>query len=263
MKTCKLLIAEDNRALCDLWEQSFSFCPDIDVCGVVHNGKRALEEIENQQPDLLLLDLIMPVLDGISVLKNLQTCPPAKHLRILVMSAVDETTVIDKAMEIGADYFVIKPMDFEELLYRVRMLMGSSKPASAIPVERQIAIMLQSMEISPSLFGYTYISEAVARILQVGSVVPLTKDIYADIAARHQTNVDCVEGAIRKTIHRAAQINTEAYRLLVNTYGNGQKLTNAKFLMAIAEQVKFGMVSESESEIPQDTPLTSEAHSQE
>ena len=197
----------------------------------------------------------MPVLDGISVLKNLQNCPPSKHLRILVMSAVDETTVIEKAMEIGADYFVIKPMDFEELLYRIRMLMGSAKPAAAIPVERQIATMLQSMDISPSLFGYTYISEAVARILQVGSVVPLTNDIYADIAARHQTTVDCVEGAIRKTIRRAAQLNTEVYRYLVRTYGNAHKLTNAKFLMALAEQVKFGMVTESDADAPQDVSL--------
>lgn len=110
-----LLVVEDNNELSGILENFFSFMNEFQLCGIAHDGEDALEQIKAKQPDVVLLDLIMPKLDGISVLKELQDYDLQQKPRIVVTSAIQQDKVTKEAISLGANYYVSKPYDLIKL----------------------------------------------------------------------------------------------------------------------------------------------------
>ncbi len=94
---------------------------------VAENGKHALEVVANTQPDLMILDVLMPGLDGYSVCTQLRRDPNFCHMPILMATGLEDVNSIEQAFEAGATNFVIKPINWTLLVYHVRYILRSAE----------------------------------------------------------------------------------------------------------------------------------------
>jgi len=121
-KAIKIVIADDNREFCELLKEFLSQQDDLILVGIANNGLEALELIEKHSPDIIVLDIIMPHLDGIGVLEKLASGYIANRPRVIMLTAFGQETVTQRAVELGADYYILKPFDFSVLASRIRQL---------------------------------------------------------------------------------------------------------------------------------------------
>ena len=115
----KILIVDDEDSIVDALEQSLSLA-GFDVISA-KTGATALVRIYQEQPDLVLLDLIMPVLSGYDVLREVRDNPTTKNLPVIVITGVPDVKSEQTALEMGATYFVTKPWDPEILQAAIRV----------------------------------------------------------------------------------------------------------------------------------------------
>ncbi len=117
--TSSVLIADDDIAICKALERNLRF-EGFKVRSAL-NGEIAIEEIEKDLPDILILDINMPEVDGIQVTKYLRSLDI--DIPICILSARDEVSDRVSGLEAGADDYVIKPFSFDELLARIHALL--------------------------------------------------------------------------------------------------------------------------------------------
>lgn len=242
----QLLIADDSLETCDILENYFSLTQQINVCGIAHDGDEALFRIAQCQPDVLLLDLIMPKVDGLAVLERLGRIPLPKHPKVIVTSAVGQESFTSTALILGADYYMIKPYDLSDLYSRICTVAAvEAKKAlqtSIFPkgndLELQVSRSLLELGLPPHMLGYRYSSTAVLLLLSEDRPQSIVKDVYARVAKKFATTPECVEGAIRKAIRRAWDAKREEIRLLT---GNAKETppSNGRFLTNLAQHVRL------------------------
>ena len=119
----RILVADSNQDFCRLITDTFSREKDLDVVGVAGDGIEALNMLAQFKPDLLLMDLVLPKLDGLEVLRRLSKS--GNRSSIIVLSAFVNSKVIADCSALGADYFMPKPCDIPALLSRIRQLSGN------------------------------------------------------------------------------------------------------------------------------------------
>ena len=88
------------------------------------NGQEALDKIKSQQPDLILLDLMMPVLDGFAVLKEIKDDDALRDIPVIIVSAASDSKSIVKGIKQGADDYITKPIDAESLKSKLKDHLG-------------------------------------------------------------------------------------------------------------------------------------------
>jgi DNA-binding response OmpR family regulator len=115
-----VLVVDDEPQV--VWMLRFSLEAEGYRTLEARDGRAALEEIRRHRPDLVLLDVMMPVMDGWSVLEELQALPESERPRVVVVSARASLRDRAKAAELGADAFVAKPFNVEDLLDVLRTL---------------------------------------------------------------------------------------------------------------------------------------------
>jgi two-component system response regulator (stage 0 sporulation protein A) len=121
----RLLIVEDHVELADILYECLSdyINPKIDIVGVAYNGTEAVELITKKEPDIVFLDLIMPKLDGLSVLKEVNSLGLKKKPCFIVISAIGSDAIIKQAKKLGAEYYLVKPFNIDSavsLVERIR-----------------------------------------------------------------------------------------------------------------------------------------------
>jgi DNA-binding response OmpR family regulator len=131
----RILIADDNKLNADLLEAH------LDGTGyetkIAGNGDETLALARDWKPDLVLLDVMMPKLSGFEICKVLRSDAATKSIGVLMVTALDQTTDIERAVEVGTDDFITKPINKTELLMRVRALLEARKEENEI--ERGLA----------------------------------------------------------------------------------------------------------------------------
>ena len=122
-RTPRVLIAEDNPQGAELFEAYLSAC-DYDL-RIAADGEQALKQVADWRPDLILLDVMMPRISGFEVCKRLRADPATRDIAVLMVTALDQPSDIERAVEAGTDEFVSKPINKNDLLLRVRSLLRS------------------------------------------------------------------------------------------------------------------------------------------
>jgi len=117
----RILIADDNRQNRELVEAYLSV--EDHVIAMAEDGLKTLEMVEEFQPDLILLDIMMPKMSGFEVCQQLKKNPSTQDIPVLMVTALRETVDIEKAVDAGADDFLSKPVNRIELKTRVRSLL--------------------------------------------------------------------------------------------------------------------------------------------
>ncbi len=268
MEKTKILIADDNREFCDILSKFLSMDDDFEVIGVAKDGLEALDKITEEQPDVLILDIIMPHLDGLGVLEGINNLGLEKFPKIVVLSAVGQDQITQKAIELGADYYVVKPFDFKIFIKRLRQIVGSDNATEPInkndyikipvsnsvnvsstrSVEARITNIIHEIGVPAHIKGYLYLREAIAMVIEDMELLgAVTKELYPNIAKRYNTTPSRVERAIRHAIEVAwtrGKIDTidKIFGYTVNT--NKGKPTNSEFIAMVADKLRLEMEME-------------------
>ncbi len=237
----KVLIVDDHPSSCAILRDYFKSFRSISVCGVAFNGADAMEIIQRQKPDVVLLDIIMPELDGLSLLEQLNEASQKGLLTmpiVIILSSLNIETVTKKALHLGASYYLIKPYPLEHLLDCILMFSNSAlcqtDPAEfSTPFNASITRYLIEIGMSTHIVGYRYCIQSLELLLAQNSYSPLMKCIYPIVAAKNNTTASCVESALRKAI---ATVSDPELRVL----------SNRSFLSRIAEHIRLS----------HDTPLS-------
>lgn len=181
---------------------------DIEVTGAVSNGKEAIVMLPTINVDILITDLVMPIVDGFGLLEHLQCIEYPVPPKVIVLTSLTRDAIISKAMSLGASYFMCKPCDLEVLYKRILEVSSYARPQvlgkkENLPPRGSDSIneMLDSQGISCSIRGYNYLHWAIQYGIEHGDLSgKITKEVYPSIARLYGTSEDKVERAIRHAI---------------------------------------------------------------
>ena len=256
-----VVVADDNERIVSLLSDLLGTDEDINIVGTAKNGQEAYDVIRKEKPDVVLLDIIMPKLDGLSVMDKINKDDTLdKHPTFVVMSAVGQEAITEDAFNLGANYFIMKPFDHESLLGRMKMLkspvnmMGNHcKIASMInkmpemtknDLEIMVTEFIHEMGVPAHIKGYQYLRDAIIMTVNDSQMLgAITKILYPEIAKKHKTTSSRVERAIRHAIEVAwsrGKVETieEMFGYTINT-GKG-KPTNSEFIALISDKIRLG-----------------------
>lgn len=120
MEKLNIAIADDNARMVELLDHIVSSDKELEVVGKAGNGEELLEIIKEKQPDVVLLDMIMPKIDGLTVMDRINHEPNLKKPAFIVISAVSQEKMTEDAFDMGADYYILKPFDNETVVNRIK-----------------------------------------------------------------------------------------------------------------------------------------------
>lgn len=260
MKKTKVVIADDNREFSEILTRFISSYEEFEIVGIAKDGIEALEVIDREKPDVLILDIIMPHLDGLEVLERLHGFVGTNFPKVIVLSAVGQDKITQRAIELGAHYYVVKPFDFQVFIKRLRQISGmeeniiklrensevftSNKPAvTEKNLEAQITRIIHEIGIPAHIKGYLYLREAIYMVIEdMDYLGAITKELYPKIAERFNTTPSRVERAIRHAIEVAwtrGKVDT-INKLFGYTISNNKgKPTNSEFIALIADKLRL------------------------
>lgn len=228
----RVLIVEDNHATCALMQAFLELTDTLEVCGEAHDGYEGLELLHTQWPDLILLDLIMPGMDGLQFLQALLDEKPAKRPKILVLSGVGSDEFVQQAISLGADYYLMKPVRYEELAVRINALF----PEEKAPPSKAVWLLLQ-MGAEEECQGFSFACRG-AELLQRWGKETQLKEIYLCLAKEFDTTYSRVEKNIRTTIRQIHAAGAPLYReRMKSSAGEEKQPDNGTFLRALAKEL--------------------------
>ena len=132
MEKLNVAIADDNERIVEMLNALIRTENDMEIVGTAGNGEDAVEMIKKSTPDVVLLDLIMPKMDGLGVLEKLKNDTSLKKIpAFIVLSAIGQEAVTEDAFALGANYYIMKPFDSKEMVARVRAVLRRYQPAKA------------------------------------------------------------------------------------------------------------------------------------
>jgi DNA-binding response OmpR family regulator len=123
--TKKILIAEDEPSIVAAIE--FLLQRGGYEVHIAHNGEEALKAVETEQPDLVLLDVMMPVKSGYEVCTRIRERPDWRHIKVIMLSAKGRDAEVARGLSLGADVYITKPFSTRDLLARIEALLGQRR----------------------------------------------------------------------------------------------------------------------------------------
>jgi len=274
MEKITVAIIEDNKELSQGLRKEIDESEDMETVGVAHNGYDGLDIIENELPDVVVLDVVMPKMDGIELLEQLQKKNLSKKPEIIIVSAINHDNVTRKTLQLGAQYYLIKPLpDHEIVLKRIRQAMQQkpaafgvdllakkedifsltkdnvpdSKSVNEDNLEAIITGVIHEIGVPAHIKGYNYLREAITLCIRDKEFInSITKMLYPTVARNYQTTSSRVERAIRHAIEVAWNRGRE--EILNSIFGytidtNKGKPTNGEFIAMISDSIRLKMKS--------------------
>lgn len=233
MRMLKLLIADAT--------EEFRLALARQVAGVYlvrccADGRQALEMIDSYKPDILVLDLMLPQLDGISLLQ--QAADRGDRPMVLATTRFVNDYVLDAAARLGVGYVMVKPCDVKAAAARLEDLSGHLKPmAAARPNARTtVSNVVLKLGIPTKLKGYAYLREAILLAMRQPEQM-VTKEIYPEVAKSCRATRDQVERSIRSAIAAAYERrdeNTWEHFFPRDAGGQISRPSNGTFIRAVA-----------------------------
>lgn len=247
MEKINIAIADDNRQLADMMVEYLNLQPNMEVVAVVHNGKECIEMLKKQKVDILLLDNIMPFLDGIGVLDAIKGEEDLKNVRVIMLSAFGQDTLMSQAAQNGASYFIMKPFELDRLALQIGHIM-EEKTAEPEVKDDPVTAVIKEIGIPAHINGYIYLKEAVHLVLEDPNIIhKVTKSLYPGIAERFDTTSTRVERSIRHAIELVW--NRGDIKSIAQTFGYSEEYlknrpANSEFIAMLYETVKRNMENE-------------------
>lgn len=270
-KVIKVVLADDNKNFLETLESNILKDDNIQIVGIANDGMDVLNLVKETQPDILVCDIIMPNIDGLGVIEKIKTLNLNKVPSIILMSAMKSEKIIQKSINLGASYYMVKPFDCDVLIKRIYDIykdMNNSISTSnyidtsiienvisqrdtvysfvekAENIDSKITNIMHRIGIPAHIKGYIFIREAIKMVIDnenyLGSI---TKELYPEIAKKYNTTASRVERAMRHAIEVAWGRGSND--LIKQLFGytlipsNKQKPTNSEFIAVIADKLRL------------------------
>lgn len=260
MEKVRVVISDDNRQFNMLLTDVFNAQSDFVVVGNAYDGVETLQVVEDSKPDLLMLDIIMPYLDGIGVIEKLNSF--SERPSIIVISAVGQENISQKAVNMGALYYFVKPFDLNVMIERVRQLIFNLpikktnvadvvhenynsviKHSVEVDLENEVTEILKELGIPAHVRGYKFLRDAIIEsTLDSDLINAITKTLYPLIAEKYNTTPTRVERAIRHAIEISATRGKVESLYKYFGYSTSQdkgKPTNSEFIAMISDKLRL------------------------
>lgn len=247
MKKVKVLLVDDNIQLVDMIKEYFSSHAVIEVTDSVNNGIEGLNLVQKNDYDVVLLDLIMPEMDGVKFLEEVQK--NNLKLKIIVLTSYNSPEIIRKVSGYGIKYFMLKPFDLEDLEQKVLEYSvdkeSSGKTINLLYSNLQLSItkLLHELGVPSHIKGYTYIREGINLLFNDPSLSnAITKELYPAIARKYETTSSRVERAMRHAIE--VSFNRGNWELMEEIFGysvdiDKAKATNSEFIVTLSDKLRI------------------------
>ncbi|MDR1604304.1 MAG: sporulation transcription factor Spo0A [Gracilibacteraceae bacterium] len=259
-----VVLADDNRELMGILQEYIQNQADMRLAGKAYNGNDALVLIETENPDVVVLDIIMPHLDGLSVLERLAGMRFKPH--VIVLTSFGQESMTQRAVQMGADYYILKPFDLETLGKRIRQLAGSGEEGGALVARQtqksgltiltaeaekaetrlldvEVTKMIQFMGVPAHVKGYQYLRDAIVAVAKNMNLLSgVTKNLYPMIAKEYGTTPSRVERSIRHAIELAWDRGNVDFLNRFFSYTlnlERGKPTNTEFIAMVADKMRI------------------------
>lgn len=240
------LYVESARALSEL---------GVELIPCARDGLRVLEEIAAKRPEVAIIDVFMPGLDGIGVLQALDRLGDEDRPGMIVMSGFQSPKLESEVLEAGADCYMTRPFDYGKLALKVHELARiQNRPSAARSSARRfgdsnlevtITEIIHQIGVPAHIKGYHYLRYAIMTAVQNPDIInAVTKQLYPTVARHFDTTSSRVERAIRHAIEVAWDrgdvevLNSYFGYTIHNSRG---KPTNSEFIAMISDKLRIGM----------------------
>ena len=238
MKT-KILVIDDNKEYALEIASYLSQVEDFEVIATAENGDEGLKIFNTYRPDVVILDLVMPIRDGYSFLENAHK----GSSKFIALSALSQDAFINRAITLGADYYLVKPCSVKALEERIRFVKSPTSERSITDkaIEERITNIFITVGIPAHIKGYQFLREAIKMAVDNPEVInSITKQLYPSVAKRFSTSASIVERAIRHAIEVAwnrGKIENVNSLFGVKVYNHNEKPTNGEFIALVADKM--------------------------
>ncbi|KAA9007466.1 sporulation transcription factor Spo0A [Paenibacillus spiritus] len=269
MHNIEVLLADDNREFTNLLAEYISEQEDMTVTGIAYNGEEVLQLLRDARklPDVLILDIIMPHLDGLGVLERIREMNLQSQPKIIMLTAFGQENITQRAVQLGAAYYILKPFDMEVLANRVRQLVGgpsvgsltgggsgsstlySHAKSNVVPLSKgknldaNITSIIHEIGVPAHIKGYQYLREAITMVYNNIEILgAITKTLYPAIAEKFKTTPSRVERAIRHAIEVAwtrGNIDSISHLFGYTINISKSKPTNSEFIAMVADKLRI------------------------
>lgn len=264
MEKIRIGLVDDNKDFCDVVTENLLKQSNMEIIFTAHDGLEAIDELNKGKcPDILILDLIMPHLDGFGVLEALNSLELKTYPRVIMTSAVGQDTIIQKAISLGAQYYLVKPINMSLLIKRINQMSesigdlfikeaGSSNLKKSMllrdsftsnDLEIDITNLIHEIGVPAHIKGYQYLRDAITLVVEnMDLMSAVTKELYPTVAAMNNTTPSRVERAIRHAIELSwnrGKLET-LNKLFGYTVQNDKgKPTNSEFIAIISDKLRL------------------------
>ena len=255
----KVCLVDDNKELVSMLESYVAAQDDMEVIGTAYNGQECLNLLKDKQPDVLVLDIIMPHLDGLAVLEKMRHIERLRQPSVIMLTAFGQEDVTKKAVDLGASYFILKPFDMENLTSHIRQVSGKANAMIKRPLpsfrsattvdgkpknlDASITSIIHEIGVPAHIKGYMYLREAISMVYNdIELLGSITKVLYPDIAKKYNTTASRVERAIRHAIEVAwsrGNIDSISSLFGYTVSMSKAKPTNSEFIAMVADKLRL------------------------
>ncbi|HIT59816.1 MAG TPA: sporulation transcription factor Spo0A [Candidatus Fimousia stercorigallinarum] len=257
MNKIQVGIADDNVRMIEIMDQLFENEEDIQVVGHAADGMEAVEMIKRKEPDVVLLDIIMPKLDGLGVMERVHNDEAIKKQpAFIILSAMGQENVTEEAFELGASYYILKPFDRKSVIRKVKQAKEKRRSANAAYVSMDkksdltmhdleviITNMIHEIGVPAHIKGYQYLRDSILLAVEDMDILnSITKQLYPTIAEKHHTTPSRVERAIRHAIEVAwgrGKMDTINRLFGYTVHAEKGKPTNSEFIALITDKIRL------------------------
>ncbi len=264
----KIVLIDDNKDFCNLIAEYLEKQENLSIIGEAHNGEEGLKLIKEKKPDLILLDIIMPKLDGVGVMEEINQLDMKKNMKIMILTAFGQEELTKRMVSLGADYYIMKPFDLNTLLERIKQVTTESPPdiennaaqkkiieninnsnsrkketLEKVDLNVQITKLLHKLGVPAHIKGYLYLRKAIELVIKdIELIGAVTKKLYPKVAESYNTTPNRVERAIRHAIEvtwKRGNISVLNEYFGATVSPNSGKATNSQFIAKIADKFRI------------------------
>lgn len=256
MEDIRILVVEDNEELRNALVRFLSSQPGYRVVAQAANGVEALDFLSRMTVDVMLLDMIMPKLDGFGVLVQMETRSFKQRPEVIAVTALARDDFIRRAMGLGVSYYMIKPVEMNVLLERIREVYDHGRVPTALKdrpghapfapgntLDDKLGNLFLTLGIPAHIKGYQFLRHGIKLVIDRPELInAITKELYPDIAKHYATTASKVERAIRHAIEVAwsrGRVETLNTAFGCRVAFPDEKPTNGEFIALLADKLKM------------------------
>lgn len=255
MDKIRIFIADDDadwrEKLCDYLDSK----PNFEVIGTAEDGDEACEKLNGLDADIIILDVCMPYLDGLEVLKRLRQMNMKKQPAVIITTAIGQSKLTQTAIHYGASYCMLKPVELTALTERIVQFSGKLSETAMVTqtvaqiagtkpdTETEVTNVMHEIGVPAHIKGYAYARCAIMMVIENADLInAVTKQLYPAVAKKYHTTNSRVERAIRHGIEVAfdrGDPDVLASYFGYTIHSEKGKPTNSEFIAMISDRIRL------------------------